>query len=71
MRTNIQKTDEDGTVHYTSLTGGKVQIYNPDGTALFENGGKELNVLGRVILNNIRGGEYSWEMVQARPDTRN
>lgn len=62
---NIQKTDEDGTVHYTSLTGGKVQIYNPDGTALFENGGKELNVLGRVILNNIRGGEYSWEMVQA------
>ena len=62
---NIQKTDEDGTVHYTSLTGGKVQIYDPDGTALFENGGKELNVLGRVILNNIRGGEYSWEMVQA------
>ncbi len=62
---NPVKTEEDGTVRYASLTGAKFQIYDPDGKALFEEGGKELNSLGRIVVNNIRQGTYSWEEVEA------
>ena len=62
---NITKTDEDGTNHYASLTGAKFQIYGPDGNALFPDGPKELNSLGRIVMNNVRAGKYSWEEVEA------
>ena len=62
---NPVKTEEDGTVRYASLTGAKFQIYDPDGKPLFEEDGKELNSLGRIVVNNIRQGTYSWEEVEA------
>lgn len=62
---NPVKTEEDGTVRYASLTGAKFQIYDPDGKALFGEGGKELNSLGRIVVNNISQGTYSWEEVKA------
>ena len=62
---NITKTDDDGTNHYASLTGAKFQIYDPNGNALFADDGKELNSMGRIVLNNVRAGEYHWEEVEA------
>ena len=62
---NLTKTDQDGTKHYASLTGAKFQIYDPNGNALFADGGKELNSMGRIVLNNVRAGEYHWEEVEA------
>ena len=62
---NLTKTDQDGTKHYASLTGAKFQIYDPNGNALFADGGKELNSMGRIVLNNVRAGEYHWEEVKA------
>lgn len=64
---NPVKTEEDGTVQYASLTGAKFQIYDPSGNPLFEDGGKELNSLGRIVVNNVRQGTYSWEEVEAPP----
>ena len=62
---NLTKTDQDGTKHYASLTGAKFQIYDPNGKPLFAGDGKELNSMGRIVLNNVREGEYSWEEVEA------
>ena len=62
---NLTKTDEDGTEHFAALTGAKFQVYGPDGAALFADGGKELNSMGRIVMNNVRAGTYAWEEVQA------
>ena len=62
---NLTKTDEDGTEHFAALTGAKFQVYGPDGAALFADGGKDLNSMGRIVMNNVRAGTYAWEEVQA------
>ena len=62
---NLTKTDEDGTEHFAALTGAKFQVYGPDGAALFADGGKNLNSMGRIVMNNVRAGTYAWEEVQA------
>lgn len=62
---NLTKTDEDGTEHFAALTGAKFQVYGPDGAALFDDGGKDLNSMGRIVMNNVRAGTYAWEEVQA------
>lgn len=62
---NLTKTDEDGTAHFAALTGAKFQVYGPDGAALFADGGKDLNSMGRIVMNNVRAGTYAWEEVQA------
>ena len=62
---NVLKTDPDGTVHHAPLTGARIQVYGPDGKALFADGGKDVNSLGRIVLNNVRAGQYAWEEVKA------
>ena len=62
---NVLKTDPDGTVHHAPLTGARIQVYGPDGKALFVDGGKDVNSLGRIVLNNVQAGQYAWEEVKA------
>ena len=62
---NVTRIDENGTKHYASLTGAKFQVYDSTGKALFEEGGKEVNALGRIVLNNVRQGMYYWEETKA------
>lgn len=62
---HLLKTDEDGTRHYASLTGAKIQVYDPDGKPLFEDGGREVNAFGTIRKNRLRQGTYTWEEVKA------
>ena len=62
---NLLKTDEDGTKHYASLTGARIQVYDPNGKPLFEGSGKTVTSLGNLVLNNVRTGTYSWEETEA------
>ena len=62
---NVLKTDPDGTVHHAPLTGARIQVYGPNGKALFTDGGKDVNSLGRIVLNNVQAGQYAWEEVKA------
>ena len=61
----IIRTDADGTKHFASLAGAKIQVYDPDGKALFAEGGKKVDNFGRLILQNIKYGTYSWEETEA------
>lgn len=61
----VIRTDADGTKHYASLAGAKIQVYDPDGKALFEDGGKKVDNFGRLTLQNVKYGIYSWEEVEA------
>lgn len=62
---NLLRTDNDGIKHYASLTGAKIQVYDSNGKALFEDGGKEVSALGRIVINNVRQGNYTWEETEA------
>ena len=62
---NPIKQSGDSTQEYAALTGAKFQIYDPNGLPLFGAEGKELNSLGRIVVNNVRQGTYSWEEVAA------
>lgn len=62
---HVVRTDADGTKHYASLRGAKLQIYDPDGKALFEDGGRKVDNFGRLILQNVKYGTYSWEETEA------
>ncbi len=62
---HLIRTGEDGIKHYAPLTGAKIQVYDSNGKALFEEGGIEVNALGRIVLNNIRQGTYYWEETKA------
>ncbi|MCB7319937.1 SpaA isopeptide-forming pilin-related protein [Lacrimispora sp. 210928-DFI.3.58] len=61
---HVTKTDEDGTIHYASLTGAKFQVYDSTGMALFEEP-KALNSMGRIVLKNVPYGTYYWEEIEA------
>lgn len=69
----LQKVDADHLVHagangsesYAALTGGKFQVYDRDGNAMFEDKGQELNALGQIVLTNVPYGTYQWEELEA------
>lgn len=62
---HLLRTDKDGTRHYASLSGAKIQVYDPEGKALFADGGKETNSLGRVVVEHVPFGVYTWEETEA------
>lgn len=62
---HLLRTDKDGTKHYAALSGAKIQVYDPDGKALFADGGKETNSLGRIVIENVPLGTYTWEETKA------
>lgn len=62
---HVVRTDADGTKHYAALAGAKIQVYDPDGKALFEKGGRKVDNFGRLILQNVKYGTYAWEETEA------
>ena len=62
---HLLRTDKDGTRHYASLSGATIQVYDPEGKALFADGGKETNSLGRVVVEHVPFGVYTWEETEA------
>lgn len=62
---HVTRTDADGTEHYAALTGAKIQVYDSTGKALFEKGGKKVDHFGRLILQNVKYGTYTWEETEA------
>ena len=59
------QTGQDGMSRYAALRGAKIQVYDSDGNPLFQNGGKEVNSLGRLVIENVPQGVYTWEETEA------
>ena len=62
---NVLSVDANGVKKYATLTGAVIQVYDPDGKALFDKDGKEVNSLGRIVISNVRTGNYAWEELKA------
>lgn len=61
-KVTLQKIDATSK---TKLTGAKIQVYDSTGNTLLETGGRYVNTLGNIVLNNVHAGDYYWEEIEA------
>lgn len=62
---NQINTDEEGNPIYSTLTGGRYQVYDPSGKPLFGEEGRDVNSLGKIPVSDVQLGIYTYEQLEA------